>query len=131
MLGFVLDLLSDSTELADSSIESVDSLPCNEFDGVEEGIFNGNAEELNALSEAGMIDGTDHIDSDDIVRNLIARNEFLELCGLDSVPEGYEVHHIIPLSEGGTDDPSNMVLLSSEEHQAITSAHRQFYDWNS
>ncbi|MEJ5230350.1 MAG: RNA-guided endonuclease IscB, partial [Pseudothermotoga sp.] len=30
-----------------------------------------------------------------------------------------EVHHIIPRSQGGTDNPSNLVVLTAEEHKAI------------
>ncbi|MBX0310901.1 MAG: HNH endonuclease [Sulfurihydrogenibium sp.] len=30
-----------------------------------------------------------------------------------------EVHHIIPKSKGGTDNPSNLIVLTAEEHKAI------------
>jgi len=30
-----------------------------------------------------------------------------------------EVHHIIPRSKGGTDNPSNLIVLTTEEHEAI------------
>jgi HNH endonuclease. len=30
-----------------------------------------------------------------------------------------EVHHIIPRSKGGTDNPSNLIVLTAEEHKAI------------
>jgi 5-methylcytosine-specific restriction endonuclease McrA len=30
-----------------------------------------------------------------------------------------EVHHIIPKSKGGTDNPSNLIVLTEEEHKAI------------
>jgi hypothetical protein len=30
-----------------------------------------------------------------------------------------EVHHIIPRSQGGTDNPSNLIVLTAEEHKAI------------
>jgi 5-methylcytosine-specific restriction endonuclease McrA len=30
-----------------------------------------------------------------------------------------EVHHIIPRSKGGTDNPSNLIVLTAEEHEAI------------
>ena len=131
LLGGVAEASSDVAEDVSDSADASDGLACNEFDGVEGGVFDGNEEELNELSEAGMVDGSEHIDSEDIVRDPAVRAEFLASCGFDSVPEGYEVHHIIPLSEGGTDDPSNMVLLTKEEHDAITAAHRNFYEWNS
>jgi 5-methylcytosine-specific restriction endonuclease McrA len=37
--------------------------------------------------------------------------------GLEQVPAGYEVRHIIPLGEGGTDEIENMQLLTVEEHR--------------
>lgn len=30
-----------------------------------------------------------------------------------------EIHHIIPRSQGGTDNPSNLIVLTAEEHKAI------------
>jgi len=30
-----------------------------------------------------------------------------------------EVHHIIPRSKGGTDNPSNLIVLTAEEHKAL------------
>ncbi|MDP9750332.1 RNA-guided endonuclease IscB [Thermoanaerobacter pentosaceus] len=30
-----------------------------------------------------------------------------------------EVHHIIPRSQGGTDNPSNLIVLTAEEHKAL------------
>lgn len=30
-----------------------------------------------------------------------------------------EVHHIIPRSQGGTDNPSNLIVLTAEEHEAL------------
>ena len=36
---------------------------------------------------------------------------------LDNIPDGYvEHHHIIPRSEGGNDDKSNIVALTAREH---------------
>ncbi len=34
--------------------------------------------------------------------------------------KGYlEVHHIIPRSQGGTDNPSNLIVLTADEHKAL------------
>jgi 5-methylcytosine-specific restriction endonuclease McrA len=30
---------------------------------------------------------------------------------------GWEVHHVVPLYQGGTDEPSNMQWLTDEEHK--------------
>jgi len=37
----------------------------------------------------------------------------------------YHVHHIVPKHAGGTDDPSNLVKLTIEEH---AEAHRKLYE---
>ena len=37
----------------------------------------------------------------------------------------YHKHHIIPKHAGGTDDPSNLILLTIEEH---AEAHRKLYE---
>jgi hypothetical protein len=50
--------------------------------------------------------------------------KFLNSKGLFEIPKGYEVDHIIPLSEGGSDDPSNMQLLTVEQHQIKTAKER-------
>jgi hypothetical protein len=39
-----------------------------------------------------------------------------ELSGKKGV---LEVHHIVPRSQGGTDNPSNLIVLTVEEHKAI------------
>ena len=39
------------------------------------------------------------------------------------VPTGYQVHHKLPLDDGGTNDPSNLVLIKNEPaHKALTNA---------
>ena len=48
---------------------------------------------------------------------------------IEYAPEGYEVHHIVPLSEGGADTPENMILVKEDLHDEITAAHSKFYDW--
>jgi len=52
------------------------------------------------------------------------RAAFLKSQGYTTVPYGYEVDHIIPLSQGGTDDPSNMQLLTIEQHARKTARER-------
>jgi len=53
------------------------------------------------------------------------KKEFLNSIGYDKTPEGYEIDHIIPLSHGGTDDPSNMQLLTKDEHRKKTAQERK------
>ncbi len=98
---------------------------------IEKGMLVSNDYNLEELIEKGEIEGTTHIDSDDYSRDLGARDAFLQAHGYNGVPEGYEVHHIVPLCEGGLDSPSNMVLVSIEDHDKITAAHAQFYGWRS
>lgn len=43
--------------------------------------------------------------------------EFLKSKGYNKTPKDYEVDHIVLLSQGGTDSPSNMQLLTKEEHR--------------
>lgn len=97
--------------------------------GIYNGVFVGDSTDLNNLILAGQIEGTEHMDVDEYERDLSARNEFLAAHGFNSVPEGYEVHHIVPLCEGGADSPENMVLIKTEEHDLITAAHARFYNW--
>lgn len=62
-----------------------------------------------------------------IERSELAQKEFLRTFGYADVPLGFEVDHIIPLYAGGADDPSNMQLLTKEQHQAKTKADYQRY----
>ena len=96
----------------------------------EDGMFDGDSGDLSDLAKAGELDGTDHIESEDITRSLASRDAFLEENGYDGVPEGYEVHHIVPLSEGGADTPDNMILLTEDDHAEITAEHGRFYGWH-
>jgi len=59
-----------------------------------------------------------------------AKQKFLRQHGLRRVPPGYEIDHIVPLSEGGSDTPSNMELLSKSAHHAKTAAEAERYGWH-
>ncbi len=102
----------------------------NNIFGVDNHIVGPNAD-IQGLSDLGMrpefIDN--HIESDSIERSAAAKSDFLHTIGLDSIPQGYEIHHVVPLSQGGLDIPSNMVLITEEAHDFITAQHRQFYGW--
>ena len=102
-----------------------------ELSGIENGMFIGNENNLVELIKAGEIQGTEHIDSDEYDRDLSARDQFLQMHGFSSVPSGYEVHHIIPLCEGGANSPENMVIIDENLHEKITQAHAVFYGWHS
>ncbi len=97
---------------------------------VQNGMFVGDADDLNALIAAGEQDNAVHVDAEDVERSIAVRDSFLAMHGYDSVPEGWEVHHIVPLSEGGADSADNMILVTEAVHDEITAAHRAFYGWN-
>lgn len=59
-----------------------------------------------------------------VKRNMGNRAEFLKSKGYSEVPNGYEVDHLKPLSEGGKDEPSNMQLISVSEHRSKTASER-------
>jgi len=59
-----------------------------------------------------------------VKRSQSARNEFLKSNGYNTVPDGYEVDHIKPLSEGGVDETYNMQLLTKEQHKQKTARER-------
>lgn len=98
------------------------------FHGVENGMLT-NPAGLDGLIAAGEVSGTHHIDAGDEHRSEAVKEEFLHSHGYANVPAGYELHHIVPLSEGGADDVHNMVLVPELEHQQITDAQRTFYGW--
>jgi len=98
-------------------------------EAIENGMFVGDTDDLNALIVAGEQPDTEHIPSDEIQRDPTVREAFLKMHGYENTPEGYDVHHIVPVSEGGPDSVDNMVLVSEEEHDRITAAHRAYYGW--
>lgn len=60
-----------------------------------------------------------------VERSNTSKNEFLKSKGFSKTPKGYEVDHIIPLSKGGQDVPTNMQLLPKEVHKQKTSNERR------
>jgi len=57
--------------------------------------------------------------------------KFIEECikrngqpkSVDDKKEGFDIHHIRPLSENGTNESSNLVYLTRAEHQAAHALH--------
>jgi hypothetical protein len=60
-----------------------------------------------------------------IVRSEGAKEAFLRSRGLNHVPAGYEVDHVVPLYGGGSDTPSNMQLLTIADHKEKTKTDYQ------
>ena len=80
-----------------------------------------------------QINGTNYIQGEyykttnkpKVQRSSKSRQDFLTSKGYSKVPNGYHVDHIIPLSKGGSDTPSNMQLISKEQHKQKTSLERK------
>ena len=106
----------------------VPAVDVDELPGVENGMLVDGSS-LDNIIGMGEVPDSYHLDSSQYVRDLSARSAFLQQHGLYSVPAGYEVHHIIPLCQGGADTPDNMILLSAEEHAKVTAAHSAYYGW--
>ncbi len=123
-------LMADDAALPDAD-DAVNLLPTTDIDdmpGVEDGMLLDNSpNNLAELAEAGEFHGTHHIS--EVVRSQDARLDFLAQHDLERIPTGWELHHVVPLSEGGADTPDNMVLLRAEDHDWITTQHRIFYGW--
>lgn len=96
--------------------------------GVENGVFVGDASDLKALTAAGEVPDTDHVSEADITRSEATKAAFLNAHGIEET-EGWQVHHVVPLSEGGADDIHNMVLINPEDHRTITAEHADYYHW--
>ena len=47
------------------------------------------------------------------------KRKLLERRGLGKVPRGKEVHHKVPLSEGGSDTIRNVMLKRKKAHRAL------------
>ena len=60
-----------------------------------------------------------------VERSYSARQEFLKNKGYTKVPTGYQVDHKVPLSQGGRDVPSNMQLITIEQHKQKTAMERK------
>ena len=124
------DLATDYEELPDAS-GAGDLLPTTDIEdmpGVEDGMLLDNSpNNLAELAEAGEFHGTHHLSK--VMRSQEARLDFLAQHDLERIPAGWEIHHVVPLSEGGADTPDNMVLLRAEDHDWITTQHRMFYGW--
>ena len=128
----ITELPEDSACLNAAGIPS-DAMLASSFgldtDAVSNGVFVGDEDDLNDLILAGEDASSQHLSSDEYTRDIGLRDTFVNAHGWSGIPEGYEVHHIMPLSQGGPDSVDNMILISENEHDAVTAAHRAFYNW--
>ena len=97
------------------------------LDYIDNGVFAGTEADLDQLISMGELDDTEHVQ---VLRDPHMVSAFYLEHNLVPIP-GYEVHHIIPLCEGGADTTDNMVLIASDLHDRITAAHSSFYGWHS
>lgn len=97
------------------------------LDYIDNGVFDGTEADLDQLISMGELDDTEHVQ---VLRDPHMVSAFYLEHNLVPIP-GYEVHHIIPLCEGGADTTDNMVLIASDLHDRITAAHSSFYGWHS
>ncbi len=127
------DVRNEMNEIGYSGIHLVGLDSVDQLDGVTNGMLvdnsSDNLDQIIALGELDEDMPHTHIPSEMQHRDMEMRQVFLEQHGYDHTPEGYEVHHIIPVSEGGADTPDNMVLLSEEDHRQVTAAHQEYYGW--
>jgi hypothetical protein len=61
-----------------------------------------------------------------VKRSQANKQAYLRSLGYTQTPVGYEVDHIIPLSQGGSDSPSNMQLLTVQQHRIKTARERRY-----
>lgn len=59
-----------------------------------------------------------------VQRSSKSKQDFLKSKGYNKSPKGYEVDHIVPLSKGGSDTPSNMQLITKEQHKNKTASDK-------
>ena len=59
-----------------------------------------------------------------VERSASSRKEFLKSQGYSKEPSGYQVDHVVPLSHGGRDVPSNMQLITVDQHKQKTATER-------
>jgi len=95
-----------------------------------------------ALSQCGLntvssqntytINGTTYISGESyetghpkVKRSQSNVDKFLKGHGYSKVPYGYQVDHIIPLSQGGKDTPDNMQLITIGQHKQKTAMEKK------
>lgn len=103
-------------------IEMINALP-----GVEAGMLVNPDQGLDEIIKAGMPLNAKKVFNYDRAEK--TKRDFLAYYGYESIPAGYEIHHIIPLSVGGADNIRNMILLFVDDHDKVTRTHSEYYGW--
>lgn len=78
-----------------------------------------------SFDSSGRSNFLKHIDTADLKKAGLDAED-IALVRRGNVPDGYQVHHIYPLDDSGTNDFSNLVLIkNSPDHQLITN-HQKY-----
>jgi predicted aspartyl protease len=116
---------------SDHRFEYDDGFSIEDLPGVHNGVFdstNITPEErlytLNALATQGIKHSSKYSENEE--RDMTKVKDFLDLHKTEQL-DGYEVHHVVPFSMNGSDDPSNMIMLSHEDHAWITNEHKKYF----
>lgn len=126
--GEVIHSLELDSNFEDSMLEPLHpEIDIDSLDYIDNGVFAGSEADLDQLISMGELDDTEHVQ---VLRDPHMVSAFYLEHNLVPTP-GYEVHHIVPLCEGGADTTDNMVLIASDLHDRITAAHSSFYGWHS
>lgn len=56
-------------------------------------------------------------------------DKFLANYGYSCQPADYEIHHIVPIAQGGADVVENMILLKKSVHDSVTEIHGDVFGW--
>ena len=125
-IGFDHDMDASSIHAIDTGHGLIPGVDINSIPGVHNGVMNESA--FSNITHLGEVDCTHHISEPP--RSVAMEHEFLDQHGLPHTHPGYQVHHVIPLSEGGADVPQNMVLVPEHLHEEITTSHDAYYKWH-
>lgn len=120
----------NSSNVESGSFYSARSSSSSLFSNSPSNVYTSNSSSTG--TETYVVNGTEYYKNETysttgkpkVKRNMAVRHQFLKRLGYDEVPEGYEVDHRIPLSQGGSDTPDNMQLLTIEQHTAKTASER-------
>lgn len=94
---------------------------------IRKGVFVGSIGNLVSIIQAGENENFAYVEEKNIQRNADALQEFLTRHERSSIPVGFQIHYIRPLSRGGLDHADNMIIVSDEHFKRITGAQRSYY----
>lgn len=64
---------------------------------------------------------------DDLLKAGISQKDIDKMEKTGSLPQGYQVHHVLSIDDNGTNDSANLILIrNASEHTAITASQNHF-----